>query len=107
MHIVRQQDGLLVVSSREVAVAFEKEHKNVLQSIETVGCPPDFRFRATELGLHHRSRHTATGCMKRGIKEKFLPRGARSVMTFKEIRQADYPAALSYITHWDFSSMAK
>src|SRR5699024_6339398 len=33
---VTNQDGVLVVSSREVALNFEKEHKNILRDIENI-----------------------------------------------------------------------
>ena len=35
-------NGQIVVSSRDVAAVFEKEHKNVIQSIRNLGCSEGF-----------------------------------------------------------------
>lgn len=40
---VFEKDGKVLVSSRTVAEAFEKDHKHVLRDIETLDCSEDFR----------------------------------------------------------------
>lgn len=40
---VVEREGKIVVSSLDVARVFEKEHKNVLQTIENLDCSFDFQ----------------------------------------------------------------
>lgn len=44
--------------------------------------------------------HSDFGRMHTTLKKKFLPRESRSVMTFRDIKQEDFPAALDHIIHW-------
>lgn len=41
-HFITAQNGQLITTSLAVAEAFTREHKNVMQSIETLEVPPDF-----------------------------------------------------------------
>lgn len=81
------RNGIPVVSSRDVAKMFNKEHKNVLRDIDNLDCSPDFtRLNFEQCTYHNRKNVSQREYLmtKDGLVFLVMGFSGKEAATFKE-----------------------